>query len=404
MARSLLPRLALLGLALAGGLGAALAATPSPDPSAGSPPGTRFQVDVADLPTPGATPSVADAPLVVPRPAGAGLAVPAGYAASLVAEQLEDPRNLLALPDGSLLVAESRPGRLVRLANGALPQVVADGFDTPYGLALTDGLLWVADLEGVWQLPWPAGQQRPGERRRITPPGALGGTRGHVTRSLAVAPDGRHFYVGIGSAANLDVEAPPRATVQEFDGAGSGGRTLASGLRNPVGLAFRPGTGELWTVVNERDHQGDGLVPDYLTAVVPGAFYGWPYAYLGPHPQPGFADRDPAKVAATRRPDLLFRSHSAPLGLAFWHGDAFVALHGSWNSSRPQGGFVARVPLAGGRPQGGYEAFATGFRLGEEDGRARVWGRPAGLAVGTDDALYICDDAGGTVWRITAPK
>ena len=393
-----------LGLALAGGLGVALAADPSAGPSAGPAPGTRFQVDVADLPAPGATASVADAPLVVPRPPDAVLAVPAGFAASLVAEHLDDPRNLLGLPDGSLLVAESGPGRLVRLANGAPPQLVAEGFDTPFGLALTGDTLWVADLDGVWQMPWPAGQRQPGERRLLTPPGALGDRRGHVTRSLAVAPDGGRIFVGVGSAANLDVEPAPRATIQEFAGDGSGGHTLAAGLRNPVGLAFRPDSGDLWTVVNERDHQGDGLVPDYLTAVVPGAFYGWPYAYLGSHPQPGFADRDPAKVAASRMPDLLFLSHSAPLGLAFWHGDAFVALHGSWNSSRPQGYFVARVPFADGRPQGGYEAFATGFRLGAQDGRARVWGRPVGVAVGADDALYVCDDAGGTVWRITAEK
>ncbi|HSV29279.1 MAG TPA: PQQ-dependent sugar dehydrogenase, partial [Candidatus Omnitrophota bacterium] len=189
-------------------------------------------------------------------------------------------------------------------------------------------------------------------------------------------------------------------TIREFRMDGSGGRTFAAGLRNPVGIAFRPGSEELWAVVNERDGLGDELVPDYLTHVQEGGFYGWPYAYLGPNPQPGFADRAPAKVRATLVPDLLFQSHSAPLGLAFWHGDAYVGLHGSWNRSDPVGYFVARVPFRDGKPVGHYEAFATGFVV-DVSGAARVWGRPVGVAVGPDDALYVSDDTGGTVWRIT---
>ena len=162
-----------------------------------------------------------------------------------------------------------------------------------------------------------------------------------------------------------------------------------------------PGSNELWTVVNERDEQGDEMVPDYLVHLRDGAFYGWPYAYLGANPQPGWAEKAPDKVKTTLAPDLFIRAHSAPLGLTFWHGDAFVALHGSWNRSRPQGYFVARIPFTGDHPSGGYDVFASGFKLGEAHGRAQVWGRPVGLTVGTDDALYICDDVGGTLWRIS---
>jgi glucose/arabinose dehydrogenase len=203
-------------------------------------------------------------------------------------------------------------------------------------------------------------------------------------------------------------EEPPRATIRVFAADGSGGRTFASGLRNPVGIAIRPGSDELWAVVNERDGLGDGLVPDYLARVREGAFHGWPYAYAGPNPDPDFGAKRPDLVAATVVPDVLFESHSAPLGLVFYEGaqfpdeyrgDAFVALHGSWNRSRPTGYKVVRVPFEDGRPVGGYENFAVGFWIeGEET--ARVWGRPAGLALGGDGSLLVADDAGGTVWRI----
>lgn len=371
---------------------AALAASPEP--------GTRLQVDIRHLPPPGAGKAAAEPPHIVPRPQGTLLHVPKGYGVTLYAEGITNARNLLALPDGSLLVAQSRLGRLLRLVGPGQAQPFADGFSYPFGLAWHDGDVWVADLNGVWRMPWSPGQDTPGPRRQVTEAGALGSPDGHITRSLAIAPDGDSFFVGIGSMTNLDVEPPPRATIQQFDIRGGGKHTFAGGLRNPVGLAFRPGTNELWTVVNERDAQGDDMVPDYLTRVVEDGFYGWPYAWLGPHPQPGLASHAPDKVAATRTPDLLFHAHSAPLGLAFWHGDAFVALHGSWNSSVPQGYFLARIPFRRGRPAGWYEAFATGFLLGQKNGQPQVWGRPVGLAVGRDDALYVCDDASGTVWRI----
>ncbi|MCA1907086.1 MAG: PQQ-dependent sugar dehydrogenase [Magnetospirillum sp.] len=373
---------------------AAFAADPAP--------GTRFRVEVDSLPAPFATPSSANPAEVVARPANAGLRVPPGWKASLFAQDLDHPRNLLVLSDGSVLVAEQRFDKLTRLVDGngdgvaEARSTLASGFAEPFGLAERDGEIWVADTQAVWALAWQPGQDMVTNRRQVTPDGALGDDRGHSTRSLVFHPDGSRFYVGIGSRRNVEEEAEPRATVRVFRRDGSAGRSFATGLRNPVGLVFRPGSSELWTVVNERDGLGDELVPDYLTQVLEGGFYGWPYAYLGANPQPGLGAKAPDRVAATRVPDLLFRAHSAPLGLAFSGGDAFVGLHGSWNRSEPIGYMVARVPFKDGKPVGYYEAFATGFMTGPH----AVWGRPVGIAAAPDGSLYVADDAGRTVWKV----
>lgn len=374
-------------------------------------PGDRFHVDPAALPAPHATPSAINPADVVPRPEGARLTVPAGWHASLFAERLDHPRNLLVLPDGSVLVAEQRADKLTRLADAdadgdgrAEAAPFATGFAAPFGLAFHAGAVWVADTEAVWRLEWAPGDAKAGRRERVTAPGALGDDRGHSTRSLAIAPDGSALYVGIGSRGNLGIEESPRASIQEFRLSESGRvveqHTFAWGLRNPVGMALRPGTDELWAVVNERDGLGDELVPDYLTRVVAGGFYGWPYSYIGNHPQPGLAGRAPDLVRRALIPDLLFRSHSAPLGLAFLDGDAYVGLHGSWNRSEPVGYVVARVPFEGGRPVGHYEVFAAGFMVSDH----AVWGRPVGIAAAPDGALYVADDAGKTVWKITRTR
>ncbi len=284
----------------------------------------------------------------------------------------------------------------------------------PHGLALHGGFLYVADLNGVWRYAWRPGQEHASDRgQRITPRGAFGDSGGsHWTRNIAIAPDGKRFYVAIGSEGNLEVDPEPRATIMQFNIDGSGGRVFARGLRNPVGIAFQPGTGALYTTVNERDGLGDGLVPDYLTAVTEGAFYGWPYAYIGPHPQPGYGGRRPDLVRQTVVPDVLFQSHSAPMALLFakggqfpadWQDDAFVAFRGSWNAAVPTGYKVVRVPFEKGRPLGWYEDFVTGFRL-DPPGRqatAQVWGRPVGLALAKDGSLLIAVDVDNSIWRIS---
>jgi glucose/arabinose dehydrogenase len=216
------------------------------------------------------------------------------------------------------------------------------------------------------------------------------------------------MFVGVGSSGNIGVEPEVKATIQRFDADGASQTTVVSGARNPTGLAFNPSTGDLWAVVQERDGLGDRLVPDFLIRVQQGAFYGWPYAYIGQHPQPGFAHLKPDKVKASRVPDLLFESHSSAMDIVFYDGDqfpaeykgdAFVALKGSWNRSEPTGYKVVRVPFKDGKPQGFYQNFVTGFWVSGQS-RAEVWGRPAALAVAKDGALLIADDTGGTTWRI----
>ncbi|AWK87373.1 PQQ-dependent sugar dehydrogenase [Azospirillum thermophilum] len=402
-------RAALFGLALAAAATPALAQRPP-----GQSVGDSIHVRVQDLPKPYETPAVAVQAESVKRPARDPLRVPEGFTVTLFRDNVDHARNLLTLPNGDVLVAQQRPGSvtLLRDADGdgkaELAAAWATGFDRPYGLAYHDGAVYVGDLAGVWRLPWTEGAAKAGERRRITADGAFGKRGGHNTRTVAVSPDGRTLYVGIGSDGNIDEEPEPRATIQAFSIDGGNQRTFASGLRNAVGMAFRPGSSELYTVVNERDGLGDQLVPDYLTRVQEGGFYGWPYSYLGSNPQPDFAEKRPDLVKRAIVPDVLFQAHSAPLGLVFgdrtifpekYRAGAFVALHGSWNRSDPVGYTVAFVPFRDGKPTGGYEIFAAGFRMPGGSGPARVWGRPSGLSVARDGSLLIADDY-GAVWRV----
>jgi glucose/arabinose dehydrogenase len=404
--RSLLATLVLIGAAT-GGAGAE-----TPDQK----PGEQFSISPDALPVPAEDTAVANPSEAVPRPAGALPRVPAGFAVSVFAEGLDNARYLEILPNGDVLLAEMAAGRVTVLRDETGAGVAtrrftfAEGLAHPHGIAFHDGSVYVGDTRAVWRYRWnPADGTAIGAGEPITPPGALGEGRGHITRNIAFAPDGRHFYVAIGSRSNIAEEPAPRATIQEFDADGGAGRTFASGLRNPVGIRFYPGTDTLFAVVNERDGLGDLLVPDYLTRVQRDGFYGWPYAYIGHHKQPGFlGDRRPDLVARAIVPDLLFQSHSAPLGLEFYQGtqfpaayrgDAFVSLHGSWNAGVPTGYKVVRVRFKDGRPAGGYENFLTGFWLSGTS-PAQVWGRPVGLATARDGSLLIADDVGNRVWRV----
>ena len=375
-------------------------------------PGMVFHILIKDLPAPYATPGVANPPQRIERPAGILPEVPPGFSISVYASGLSNPRWMAIAPNGDVFLAEPRPGKITLLhdSGGTIEATTfADGFQTPHGLLFAKGALYVADLQAVWRLAYSDGSKMAGKRVRVTTAADLSPVGNHVTRDLAMDSKGT-LYIGIGSASNVGEDPPTRATVQTVAADGSL-HTFASGLRNPVGLQFYPGTDDLFVTVNERDGLGDELVPDYLTHVQPGAFYGWPYSYLGQHPDPDYGTKRRDLQARAVVPDLLFHAHSAPLGLVFYEdlqfpasykGDAFVALHGSWNAGAPTGYKVVRVPFRDGRPTGSYENFVTGFWSGTDKpgSPAHVWGRPAGLAIAKDGSLLIADDVGRVVWRV----
>jgi glucose/arabinose dehydrogenase len=398
--------------------------------------GRRFSVRPENLPAPKATTVASSRSLTLPY-AGQVPRVPDGFKVSLFAGGLTHPRRLLVLPNGDVIVAEQRMGYLTLLRDGdgdgraEWIQRHAEGFNAPYGLAWRDGNILVADQDGIWSVPHRLGNLRPGparverlsdvppERRKpspslvgeamITKKGVFGIVQGHQNRHLAIDPRSGGLFVGVGSSGNIGVEPEVKASIQRFDPDGSNQTTFASGLRNPTALAFHPDTGDLYTVVQERDGLGDGLVPDFLTRVAKDGFYGWPYAYIGQHPQPGFAEMSPEKVKASVAPDLLFEGHSSAMDLVFYQGDQFpadyrgdlfVVLRGSWNRSEPTGYKIVRVRFKDGRPDGAYENFMTGFWVSGME-RAEVWGRPTALAVMRDGSLLVADDTGGTIWRVT---
>lgn len=416
---------------------AAAQAPPNPKPAIGSDQaiGQHFQVSADPLPEPYKGGAVRNAPLLVPRN-GRKPTVPEGFEAALYADGLKGARQMVVLPNGDVVVSVMSEGNLLMLrdqdGDGRADWVErhAAGFNLPYGLAYRAGEILIVDQDGIWGIAYSDGLLRPpfaevepigsvpaaarraspdmDGQRMLTAKGVFGIAQGHLNKSLKVGPDGR-IYAGVGSVGNIGEEPSPKASIQVFSASGQGQQTLASGTRNPSGLAFQPATGALWAIVQERDGLGGDLVPDFLTQVKAGGFYGFPYAYIGPHPQPGFADRAPDKVKATITPDLLFAPHSAAFSLAFYDGamfpaefkgDAFVALHGSWNREEPTGYKVVRVGFENGKPVGGYENFATGFWVSGKD-RAEIWGRPADVAVAKDGALLILDDTGGTIWRVT---
>ena len=378
--------------------------------------GAKFLLSTKDLPQPYATKNAANGTQAIRRPAGASLRVPPGFRANLYRTGLGRPRWLALDAGGNVLVTDPWAGSVVRLSDadgdGAAEhaEILIKGHGGVHGIAVSGGYLYLSDPVALWRQRYGSGPApKLGPVEVLSKPGAFGdGRGGHFTRNMAFSRDGASLFIGVGSTTNVDIEPPPRATVQRLELNSWRQTTYASGLRNPVGVAVHPASGALYVAVNERDGLGDELVPDYLTEVTPGGFYGWPYAYSGQIPDPDYGPESPELVRESLAPDVLIRAHSTPLGLIFYDGaqfpasylgDAFVALHGSWNAATPRGYKVIRVRFENGRPKGGYENFAVGFWLKGEK-QAQAWGRPAGLALAADGSLLIADDLGGTIWRI----
>ena len=368
------------------------------------------------MPAPDVRQGAADnGPHVVPRPAGAELHLPKGFRARVYAAEggFKRPRWITIAPNGDAFVADSEAGTIfvLRDANGDgdvdARFTFATGLTQPFGMAFTNGWLYVGDTDAVVRFPYAPGQTAATAKPQTITELPGGGYNQHWTRDVAFSPDGAHLFVTVGSKTNDDVEDAPRASILVMDPDGKNRRTFASGTRNPTGLAFHPETHALWAAVQERDLLGDDLVPDYLTEVKDGGFYGWPWAYMGHHEDPRHAGERPDRVAATLDPDVPLQAHSAVLGFLFYagkmfpaeyQGDAFAALHGSWNRTKRTGYAIVRARMNHGRAVGGYEDFVTGWMISEDS--RDVWGRPVGLAVDRTGALLVVDDGANQVWRI----
>ena len=389
-------------------------------------PGVRHKITVEDLPAPYATNSVTNDARVVDRPAGAQLQVPPGFRIEQYASGFRDPRYLLTAPNGDIFVTESRADtiKVLRDADGdgkpeSTETFAREGLDEPFGIAFyplgpEPQYLYVANTNGVVRFPYRNGDLKargPAEKlsAELSAGGLLHGG-GHWTRDLVFSPDGKKMYVSIGSRSNVsdDSSEADRARIFEFNPDGTGQKIYAWGVRNAVGIKFRPGTNELWMSVNERDALGDGLVPDYISRVQPGGFYGWPWFYMGKHQDPRHKGKHPELADKVLTPDVLVQSHSASLNLVFYdgqqfpaeyRGDIFAAFHGSWNKKRRTGYKIVRVALdkSTGKARGDYEDFVTGFVTPEEN----VWGRPVGVTVAKDGSLLFSEDGNKTIWRVS---
>ncbi len=387
-------------------------------------PGVRRRITVDDLAKPFDTPSSANQPKHAKRPEGVWPKAPEGFKVTEFATGLHQPRVIVRAPNGDLFVAESGANRVrvLRDADGdgkpETSEIFAEGLDRPFGIAFypvgkEPEYVYVGNTGSVVRFPYKNGDTKArGKSETIVdniPSGKeqVGGG-GHWTRDLAFSKDGKTLYVSVGSRSNNDDDKREnrRANILAFDPDGKHERIYASGIRNPVGLAVHPETGDLWTSVNERDGLGDNLVPDYITRVREDGFYGWPWYYIGSHDDPRYkGEKHPELKDKTIVPDVLLQAHSASLDLTFYDGDqfpreyrhdAFACEHGSWNRARRTGYKVIRVPVKNGKPTGEYEDFLVGFVTPDGD----VWGRPVGAVTAKDGSLMVTDDGSGTIWRV----
>jgi len=385
-------------------------------------PGVRRRITVGDLPKPNAAESARNNPKEVKRPTDAWPKAPEGFKVEEFARELKKPRVIVTAPNGDIFVAESKSDRvtLLRDADGdgkpELKEIFASGLKQPFGIAFhppgaEPKHIYIANTDSVVRLPYRNGQaMAEGEPERLIElagGGQLTGG-GHWTRDIVFSKDGRKLFISVGSESNAkDTEAEKeRARIFETDPDGQNKRVFATGIRNPVGLAIHPATGELWTSVNERDEIGDNLVPDYVTRVQDGGFYGWPWFYMGGNQDPRHLGKRPELKEKVITPDVLLQAHSASLDLTFYDAEqfpvayrhhAFAAEHGSWNRTRRTGYKVVRIPTENGKATGEYIDFLTGFVTPEGD----VWGRPVGVTVAKDGALLVSDDTGDCIWRVS---
>jgi len=406
-------------------------------------PGVSRKLTPADLPPPYATSSAGAASAVVDKPAGASLHTLPGFTVTAFAK-LDGPRLVRVAPNGDIFVAETNNGRIrvLRAADGAgqaqTVETFADGLDRPFGIAFyplgpNPQWVYVANNNSVVRFAYQRGDLKARGAPQVIVPRLAQDGRGHSTRDVAFSADGTRMFIAVGSGSNVAEEMPAktpqeaaawqsdhalgaawgqelgRADVRVFDPDGHDDQVFAAGIRNCVTVTVNPTTHDLWCATNERDGLGDNLPPDYATRVGHGQFFGWPWYYIGDHEDPRLKGARPDLAGKVSIPDVLFQPHSAPLELTFYNagggpaafpaeyqGDAFVALHGSWNRARRTGYKVVRLKLNNGVPTGAYEDFLTGFVVDLKS----VWGRPVGVAVAHDGALLVSDDGGDMLWRV----
>lgn len=409
-------------------------------------PGVVHHVQVDKLPAPFTSISTRNTVEIVTQPATGKLTVPAGFKIELFASGLNAPRLVRTAPNGDLFIAETRAGkiRVLRAADGATKpshnEIFAEGLRGPFGIAFyplgaNPQWVYVANLNSVVRYPYQAGDLKARGAAEVVVPTLAETTGGHSTRDIVFSLDGKRMFIAVGSGSNvaegMPIKTPAeirtweaehgvgaswvaeanRAAILYTDPEGKSPlRTFATGIRNPVGLAVNPANGEVWTSTNERDGLGDDLVPDYITRVREGGYYGWPWYYMGKYEEPRHKGERPDLAGRAIVPDVPLQAHSAPLGITFYtassgasafpaefRGSVFGASHGSWNRSVRTGTKIVRIRMKDGAPTGEYEDFVTGFVIDN----THAWGRPVGVTVARDGALLITEDVNGTMWRVT---
>jgi glucose/arabinose dehydrogenase len=387
-------------------------------------PGVRRKITAADLPAPYATPAVDNGPRMAPRPENAWPKAPAGFTVTQYAAGLTNPRIIVTAPNGDLFVAESQANRVKVLRDkdgdgkAETVQVYSSQLSMPFGIAFyprgsRPQWVYVANTDSVVRFPYRTGDMTTTAAPEVVVADIPGGGRlrggGHWTRDIAFSRDNKTMFVSVGSLTNVHQETNAsedrRAMILAYTPDGKSERVYASGIRNAVGIAVHPQTGDLWCSVNERDGLGDHLVPDYITRVREGGFYGWPWYYIGGNQDPRHQGAKPELRDRVIVPDVLLQSHSASLGMTFYTGRqvpaeyrnlAFAAEHGSWNRARRTGYKVVYTPARNGVPTGEYVDFLTGFVASDRE----VWGRPVGVSTARDGSLLVSDDGSGTIWRV----